>query len=310
VVGSETFPREIGTLWPIVQANAHVIGDFTWTGFDYLGEAGIGKADYTEPGAQPDPNAGASHVSAYPWRLANDSDFDICGFERPQLHYRRIVWDSGETFIAARDPQNYGKTEHVSRWGWPVCEHHWNWEGREGKKTEVDVYSAAEEVELLLNGVSLGKKCAGEENRFIAKFELTYEPGTLTAVSYSGGKEVSRDELKTVGKPVALKLSADKTAIAANGQSLAFVVAELVDENGARVPSAELLCSAMVSGAGSLAAFGIAKPATTENYCSGSFTSHEGRVMAIVRGGWEKGEITVEIGAEGLQPALLKIDVQ
>ena len=309
ICGTESFPLDIDIIWHEVKRLPYVIGDFTWTGFDYLGEAGIGKADYTEPGAPADPDAGASHVSAYPWRLANDSDLDICGFDRPQLHYRRIVWDSGETFIAARDPKNYGKVEHVSRWGWPVCENHWNWDGCEGKMTTVDVYSAAEEVELILNGKSLGKKPAGEANRFIAKFDLPYEPGTLTAISYIGGSEVSRDEVTTAGRPAALRVTADKTAIAADGQSLAFVVAEIVDENGRRVPNAEVKCCAKASGAGSLAAFGIAKPATTENYTAGSFTSHEGRVMAIVRGGWENGEINVEISAEGVGSGSVVIKV-
>lgn len=310
ICGTESFPLDIDIIWHEVKRLPYVIGDFTWTGFDYLGEAGIGKADYTEPGSPADANAGASHVSAYPWRLANDSDFDICGFERPQLHYRRIVWGSGETFIAARDPKNYGKIEHVSRWGWPICENHWNWDGCEGRMTTVDVYSAAEEVELLFNGKSVGKAPAGESNRFIAKFDLPYQPGTLTAVSYTGGKEVSRDEIKTAGKPAALKISSDVASLKADGQSLAFVVAELVDESGQRVPNAEALCTASVEGEGSLAAFGIARPATTENYTKASFTAYEGRVMAIVRAGWQSGSVKVCISAEGVGSACAELEVK
>ena len=176
--------------------------------------------------------------------------------------------------------------------------------------TTVDVYSAAEEVELLFNGKSVSKAPAGESNRFIAKFDLPYQPGTLTAVSYTGGKEVSRDEIKTAGKPAALKISSDVASLKADGQSLAFVVAELVDENGQRVPNAEALCTASVEGEGSLAAFGIARPATTENYTKACFTAYEGRVMAIVRAGWQSGSVKVCISAEGVGSACAELEVK
>ena len=104
----------------------HVIGDFTWTSFDYIGEAGIGKSVWLDEGANPRAAMMMSHSSAFPWRTANDADFDICGFERPQLAYRRIVWGSGETYIAVHDPAGYGKFEAVSQWGWPQVHNHWN----------------------------------------------------------------------------------------------------------------------------------------------------------------------------------------
>ena len=96
ILGSENYPKEIGMHWPMIEKTPWVIGDFTWTAWDYIGEAGIGKATFYEPG---DPNIGNpwGAPSPYPWRTANDADFDVTGVIRPQGVYRRIVWGSRET---------------------------------------------------------------------------------------------------------------------------------------------------------------------------------------------------------------------
>ena len=306
ICGTESFPKEIDRVWDKVEKLPYVIGDFTWTGFDYIGEVGIGKAVYTE--AESDENPDMS--SPYPWRLANDSDFDICGFDRPQLHYRKIVWGSEETYIAARYPENFGKKETVSAWGWPACENHWTWNGYEGKPTQVDVYSAADEVELILNGESLGRKPAGKENRYTAKFNLRYIPGKLTAVSYKSGTEISRDELVTAGMPATVRAKSNVTSLPANGHSLAFVTAEIVDSEGRRVPDAEIPCEASVEGEGTLAAFGVARPVTDENYTVGRFTSYQGRVLAVVRSGWKEGTVSVKISVKDLGEETVTLQVE
>ncbi len=296
ICGTESFPIRIAEIWDKVEKLPYVIGDFTWTGYDYLGEAGIGKAVYYDSSK----GESADMSSPYPWRLAFDSDFDICGFDRPQLHFRKAVWGSAETYIAVGYPQNYGKDAAMSDWSWPACENHWTWHGFEGKPLYVDVYSAAKEVELILNGKSLGRKGSGKENGFTAGFDLIYEPGTLTAISYNDNTEVSRNEITTASAPSALKLSSNVASLAANGHSLAFITAEIVDCSGNRVPDAEILCSASVKGAGTLAAFGNARPITEENYCSGSFTSYQGRVLAVIRSGWKEGSVTLTVSAKEL----------
>ncbi len=306
ICGTESFPKDIGTVWEKVEKLPYVIGDFTWTGFDYVGEAGLVKAVYYDAGEE----GTADFSSHYPWRLANDSDFDICGFDRPQLHFRKIVWGSDETYIASEYPENYGKKANIGVWSWPACENSWTWPGYEGKHTVVYVYSAAEEVELILNGESLGRKAAGKNNGYTATFDIVYTPGTLTAISYTDGKEISRDEVTTTGSPASLKLTSDVNTLCADGHSLAYITAEIVDECGRRVPFAEIPCAASVNGAGKLAAFGIARPVTEENYCSGKFTSFNGRVLLIVRAGWEAGEVSVKITAEGLGDKTVTIPVR
>jgi beta-galactosidase len=325
ICGTESFPKEIDRVWNEVERLSHVIGDFTWTSHDYIGEAGIGKVAYVEQDSDITPIQLMSHGSPFPWRLANDADLDICGFERPQLAYRRIVWGSDETYIAIRHPATHGKKEVVSMWGWPEREKSWNWQGFEGRPIEVDVYSAADEVELVLNGRSLGKKPAGKANRYTATFELTYEPGTLEAFSYSAGKKVSASRISTSGKPEGLRIKVETVDrhentlklhkegtihLPSNGQSLAFATVEIVDADGNLVPNAEINVTAKVEGAATLAALGSSNPQTIENYTTGSFTSYQGRLLAIIRTGFEPGPATLTVDAEGLKQAIAKFEIE
>jgi beta-galactosidase len=308
ICGTESFPMTIDLLWQEVERLPHVIGDFTWTSFDYLGEAGIGRGELSDTAEGTNETVQgrlSSHTAEYPWRLAFDADFDICGFGRPQLAYRRIVWGSDETFIAVKNPAGYGKKETVSPWGWPSRASHWSWSGWEGKPVWLDVYSAAEEVEIFINGISKGKRPAGKKNRYTASFDLVYEPGELTAVSITNGAEVSRQTLHTAGKAVSLKLTADRTELPADGCSLAYITVESVDANGNRVPDCEVPVTAAIDAplytdTASLAGFGSAQPITCENYTTGTFTSYEGRLLAVVRAGYEPGEVRVTAVSEGL----------
>ncbi len=127
ILGSENFPKEIGIHWPMIEKTPWIIGDFTWTAWDYIGEAGIGKATFYEPG---DPRIGNPWAapSPFPWRTANDADIDITGSIRPQGVYRRIVWGSRETAVFSYDPAVTGKAETLSNWGFPGVWERWNWQ--------------------------------------------------------------------------------------------------------------------------------------------------------------------------------------
>ncbi|WP_431088809.1 glycoside hydrolase family 2 TIM barrel-domain containing protein [Paenibacillus sp. 8b26] len=309
ICGTESMPLQCDKYWHDVEQFSHVIGDFVWTSHDYIGEAGLGKAKYVDSEEVVDTNISIGS-SPYPWRVANNADFDLCGLERPQLAYRRIVWGSQETFIATRNPGNYRKMEVLSRWGWPECEHHWSWAGLESIPTQVDVYSAAEEVELILNGVSLGRKPAGKENQYTTNFELTYEPGILEAVSLVRGKRISTDKLVSAGQPEGIRMIPDKKELMADGQSLIHVVVEIIDAEGRLVPTADFKATAKAQGAVTLAAFGTGRPQTTENYTKGEFTSYKGRLLAIVRAGYEPGLSTLKIDIDGLAAASIEIPVR
>ena len=313
ILGSENYPVEIGMHWPMIEKTPWIIGDFTWTAWDYIGEAGIGKASFYEPG---DPRIGNpwGAGSPYPWRTANDADFDITGCVRPQGVYRRIVWGSQETAVFSYDPAVIGKVEQLSSWGFPGVWPCWNWQGQEGKPVDLAVFSSAEEVELLVNGKSLGRKKAGEaqihnmQRTFLFRGE--YQPGCVEAVSYTAGKEVSRTVLKTTGKPVAIRLTAETEALKADGASLCYVHAELVDAQGNVVPDADVPVKAEAKGAAELLGFGSGNPVTEENYTRGCFTSYHGKVLAVLRAGYEKGDVCLTVSAEGLGTAEITLPVQ
>lgn len=192
ILGSENYPKEIGFRWPMVMRLPYVIGDFTWTAVDYIGEAGIGKAVSVEPDdprVKMGPFGLMSHGSEYPWRLANDADIDINGNILPQGEYRSVVWGNTETFVYSYDPADYHKVELISQWGFTDVRKSWNWQGQEGQPAKVMVFSNADEVELFLNGESLGRKAVVKDGELPQSvlFDTVYAPGELLAVSYRGG---------------------------------------------------------------------------------------------------------------------------
>ena len=318
ILGSENFGNEIGKHWPMIEKTPYVIGDFTWTAFDYIGEAGIGKSVFLDEGSPllaQGPDALMSHVSPYPWRLANDADVDICGNILPQGIYRRIVWGSTETAVFSYDPAVFGKTELISRWGFTDVRTCWNWAGMEGKPVNIAVFSSADTVELFVNGVSAGTKKAGEAlaagmpDTFV--FEAVYQPGTVEAVSYKDGKEISRGVLSTAGRPASVRLIREESCPKADGHSVVYVRVEIVDEKGNIVPDASLPLTASVSGEGfTLAGFGSGNPITDENYTRGAFSSYRGRALAVLRTTWETGEAVLTIRSDSLGDASVTIKTE
>lgn len=128
-------------------------------------------------------------------------------------------------------------------------------------------------------------------------------------MTYTAGKKVSSDLLKSAGKPAGVRILPDEKKLAADGQSLSFAVVEIVDENGNLVPTAEIKATAKVEGAATLAAFGTGRPITDENYTKGKFTSYKGKLLTIVRANYEPGASTLTVNVEGLPAATVEISV-
>ena len=175
--------------------------------------------------------------------------------------------------------------------------------------TTLEVYSSAEEVELLLNGASLGRKRAGADHRYKAEFTLTYQPGRLEAVSYIGGQPVSRDALETAGAPDHLALLPETDSLTGDGQGLCFIRVEVQDRMGRRVPTAELPLIARVQGAAALQAFGSPRPDSTEVFTAGTFTSFEGRALAVLRAGTAAGTAALEVTSPQLGQVRVELPV-
>ena len=309
ILGSENFGQEIGLHWPMVLRTPYVIGDFTWTAWDYLGEAGIGKTVFfgpDDPGLKKGPYSLMSHSSPFPWRLANDADVDINGGLLPQGAYRSVVFGSERTHLYAYHPETQGKTELISPWGFTDVRKSWTFPGWEGKSMQVLVFSRGDEAALLLNGQKAASLKAGEKEKpglpLSFLFDLLYTPGTLCAVSYRNGKEISRDTLITAGEVCSIHLQCEKDALPADGNSLLYVNVELLDGDGNLVPDADWPLTAKVSGEGAyLAAFGSANPVTGENYTRGAFSAYRGRACAILRSGYTEGTAVLTVEGGGLK---------
>jgi beta-galactosidase len=302
IVGSETTPGSIDKNWKLVKENSHVIGDFTWTGWDYLGEAGIGRVKY-------DQESSSYYIqSLYPWLTAWAGDIDITGNRRPISYYREIVFGlRKDPYIAVQWPEHYFKKASLSSWSWSDSVSSWSWNDYEGKPVKVEVYADAEEVELLINGRSMGKAAAGEANRFKAEFDTVYESGEITAVAYSGGQETGRMTIRSASGAVVLKAEADRQDITASDSDLSFVMISLVDEQGNLYNTADRIVSVKVEGAGVLQGFSSANPASEENFFDAERTTFDGKALAVVRP-TGAGTITVTVNAEGCAPKTVLIN--
>ncbi|MCD8217369.1 MAG: DUF4982 domain-containing protein, partial [Clostridiales bacterium] len=240
--GSETCPPDIDLNWSKVKSIPACIGDFTWTAWEYIGEAGVGVVDYDRPTAFMEP---------YPVYLAYCSDIDLIGDRRPMSYYREIVFGlRKEPYISVELPEHYGEKAGCTPWVVPESVSSWSWNGSEGKPCMVEVYSDAEEVELFVNGSSCGKQPAGEENRFKAFFDVTYMPGEVKAVAYRNGQAAETYAIETAKDDVILQICADRTDIGAN--DIAYLAVSLTDADGILQIKKDRRVKVTVEGVGAL----------------------------------------------------------
>ena len=295
IVGSETYPPEIARNWDLVERLPHVIGDFTWTGWDYIGEAGVGIPAYKW--------GEGGFGAAFPAQLAYPGDFDITGFRRPASYYREAVFGlRKKPYIAVQNPTHYGEFLIKTPWVISDATASWNWDGMEGKPAIVEVYAQGDEVELLLNGKSLGKKAAGKEAGFRTLFETTYEPGTLIAISYENGQEIGRSELATAGAERALCVEKEEYVGLKNAkQELVYVQVEMRDQNGVLASDDNQKITLSVDGEVEVLGFGSGNPKPNYNFNEGTTELFGGRAQIIVKKPEDKVTLTVtaENGIEG-----------
>ncbi|WP_339315017.1 glycoside hydrolase family 2 TIM barrel-domain containing protein [Paenibacillus sp. FSL R10-2734] len=303
ICGTETFPKDIANNWKLVKENGHLIGDFTWTGWDYLGESGLGRVEYGEG------NRGLGASGAYPWLTAHCGDIDIIGHRLPVSYYREIVFGlRKEPYIAVQRPAHYGEQPNMMPWSWSDSISTWSWEGFEDRPIKVEVYSDATEVELIINGKTIGKAAVGEAHAFKAEFDTVYSHGELVAVAYTDGKETGRTSLVSAGSEVNIQVEVDRMQIAADDNDLAFINISIVDDKGILKPLADRKVSVIVNGTGVLQGFGSANPKNEESYMNQTHFTYDGKALAVIRP-TEIGIIDVVIEAEGCVIQTAKIEV-
>ncbi len=295
--GSETFPMFAWENWELVKKLPYVVGDFVWTGMDYLGESGIGNVRYVN-----DVHGNYPFHREWPWYISWCGDIDILGNKKPQSYYRDVVWGESKLEMMVSAPVPEGKTARISHWGWYDELNSWSWEVEEGKKMKVKVYSSYPEVQLELNGQLIGAKKIAPEDRYIAQFEVPYQPGELKAIG-KGEDKTETISLFTAKGSAQLKLLPEREVFSAHKNSVIFIPVEAVDEEGVSAIQIESELKVVLSGEGELLAAGNANPAHDGSFTDGVFKLFRGRGMIIVRSNGVPGEIVLEVSSKNMAAA-------
>lgn len=301
IVGSETRAAHTVKIWKKIEHLTHVIGDFAWTGWDYIGEAGLATKQYG--------TTKRSIYHPYPALLAGEPVIDITGFRQTQSYLNEIAWHLASGPHIAVEPVNHSG-EKVVKTGWRATNSiaSWSWEGCEGREATVEVYADAAHIELLLNGVAIGREKCGKDGDYLTTFTLPYQPGELTAVAYGAdGSEVGRRTLTSAGPGLQLRVVPEVERIVADGHDLAYLPIELTDENGVLRPLADRTVTVHVDGAATLLGLGTGEAITTEGFASPSHRTFNGRALAVLRAGHEPGDVTVTVTADGVETATVRL---
>ena len=249
------------------------MGQFVWTGFDYLGE----PSPY-------DTDAWPNHSSMF-------GIIDLASIPKDRYWLYRSVWN--------RD----SATLHILP--------HWNWEGREGEVTPVFVYTSYPRAELFLNGRSLGirEKCDSTlQHRFRLMWnDVRYEPGELTVVAYdSEGNKAMQKSVRTASEPWAIELIPARESITADGKDLLYVTVRIVDRDGNLCPLDSRKVHFDVSGAGEFKAVANGDPTCLELFHEPEMSAFGGMLTVIVQSKEKAGRITLKASADGLRDGVLK----
>ena len=254
------------------------IGQFVWTGFDYLGE----PSPY-------DTNAWPNHSSMF-------GIIDLASIPKDRYYLYRSVWNKE------------AETLHILP--------HWNWEGREGEKTPVFVYTNYPSAELFINGKSYGRQTKHKngtvENRYrLMWHDAVYQPGEVRVVAYDEqGNPVAEKAVRTAGKPHHIELVTDRSSLLADGKDLAYVTLRIVDKNGNLCPNDGRLVSFKVKGAGKYRASANGDPTCLDLFHKPEMHAFGGMLTVIVQSGEKTGEIELQATAKEIKTGTIRIPVK
>jgi beta-galactosidase len=265
----------------------YVGGQFIWAGFDYLGEAG-----------------------AWPSKGNRKNLIETTGFRKPFSFYIQSLYtDSSLVRIAVANPAFDGNKKKYDNSDWLALNSEWDW-APQNDSLRVYTFTNAPEVELSLNGKTLGKKRLTDYPNRIITWEVPNKPGVLKAVAFDGTKQVATHELKTTGVAVKLQLIADKKTLSANGEDVSFIEVKAVDANGNRVSENGQRIQFSIEGAGVIAGVDNGDLDSREAFQSNHRELRDGRCLVIVRSDRKAGKIVLTATAEGLKETSVELNVQ
>lgn len=254
------------------------IGQFVWTGFDYLGE----PSPY-------DTDAWPNHSSMF-------GIIDLASIPKDRYYLYRSVWNKE------------AETLHILP--------HWNWEGREGEKTPVFVYTNYPSAELFINGKSYGRQTKRKdgtvENRYrLMWYDAVYQPGEVKVVAYDEqGNPAAEKTIRTAGRPHHIELVTDRTSLQADGKDLAYVTLRIVDKDGNLCPNDGRLVNFKVKGAGKYRASANGDPTCLDLFHKPEMHAFGGMLTVIVQSGEKVGDIELQATAKGVKAGIIRIPVK
>lgn len=268
ILGSETFCKDAYSFWEIAKKNKRIIGDFVWAGWDYIGEVGDGAAEYSDYKFE-DPSTRMT---------GGNGRIDLNGKPRAEAAYTRVAFERETGPFIAVDPVYQKEKLRLTGWQLTKALESWAWGGCSGEPAKVEVYARAAQVELFINGKSVGKK---NVKKCRANFNTTYEDGEITAVSYDEkGKEINRYSLQTAGKETILQVRPEEKSVKPEG--LAFVQLQYTDTKGIWKPMEKHNLKVTVEN-GILKGLGSPAPYVKGNYTDDTVATYYGEAMAVVQ---------------------------
>lgn len=262
--------------WPWQDDHDWVIGEFVWTGFDYLGE--------------PTP-----YDMYWPSRSSYFGICDLAGLPKDRYYLYRSRWNTEES------------TLHVLP--------HWTWPGKEGDTIPVYVYTNYPQAELFVNGVSQGirkKDASSRMDRYRLRWnEVLYQPGELRVVAYDNdGKEMETKTMKTSGKPVAMQLTPHRRVMPAGEDELCFVTVDIVDKDGNLCPTADNFLRFSVKGKGSFKAVCNGDATSLELFHEPRMHAFNGQLVVVLQSDGSKGDIQLKVTSKALRSATITIKTE
>ena len=268
ILGSETFCKDAYSFWEIAKKNKRIIGDFVWAGWDYIGEVGDGAAEYSDYKFE-DPSTRMT---------GGNGRIDLNGKPRAEAAYTRVAFERETGPFIAVDPVYQKEKLRLTGWQLTKALESWAWDGCNGEPAKVEVYARAAQVELFINGKSVGKK---NVKKCRANFNTTYEDGEITAVSYdANGKEINRYSLQTAEKETILQVRPEEKSVKPEG--LAFVQLQYTDAKGVWKPMEKHNLKVTVEN-GILKGLGSPAPYVKGNYTDDTVATYYGEAMAVVQ---------------------------
>ncbi|OHX64702.1 glycoside hydrolase family 2 TIM barrel-domain containing protein [Flammeovirga pacifica] len=293
--------------WKGVMERDFIPGIFVWTGFAYLGEAGL-----------------------WPRKGLNISLFDFAGFKNPRGHFFECLWKEDPKVYTVTTPASESEYSYTKKGGWkfdiqlkekPVwaelrlwewynVNEHWNY--KKGEEIVVQTYTNCEEAELFLNGKSLGKQALSDfsETDNIIKWLVPYQKGELKVVGYNNGKKAEEYILNTVGRVAKLQVISDQTQMKANHYDVAHITVKMFDENGYEIKNLEEDVKFHVSEELELLGVDNGSEMNVSPHQTNHVQSHKGRALAMVRAKGEIGSAKVYVSVGKLKSNEVVLEIQ